>query len=175
MLWDPPAAEKFVEVTAAKEAAFRELAKHHFPEMYKELRAPVQPTAQQVVQQSAIEQPSSVPAAPVGGVVQPQAPPTIPQNVSVPAVDAAQQIDQAPAPHSSPPVSAQVNTRSRPLVPGRSGVQRKSSYKGQPHSGARVAVSPTTRKYYDAKNLKRKQDREAKKQAEQRSGLTDSS
>ena len=129
--------------------------------IYKELRAPVQPTAQQVVQQSAAEQPSSMPAAPLGAVVQPSMAPAIPSNVSVPPVDPAQQIDQAPTldVNESPPEPTSAPHRphrAARLPRPQSGVGHKSSYKGQPNAQPRVAASAKTRSRYDANNARRR-------------------
>jgi hypothetical protein len=148
LLWDPPAAQKFAQAISAKEATFRELAKHHFPNIYKELRTPVQPTAQQTVQQAAFEQMSSLPPLLRGTVMPPQVPPAIPSNIAIREIDPTQQIDQA---------------SSIRLPQGKSGSSSHSSYRGQPHSRPRVVVSPTTRKRYDENNARKKLKREQAK------------
>lgn len=170
LLWNVNDATNWVQKIAHSEAAFLELAKHHFPEVYSRLRAVAQPTPAQSADAVAVAPPSV--AAP-SSQVQP------PVSLSNAAAATNLAAAAAPAPRvaaAAPRHSTRRSVRQRgPAMPpavhavpqpgaGASGSGKATSYPGQPNTGPRKVVDAKTRERYDKKSGYKKVQREVKKQ-----------
>lgn len=160
LLWNLSDAESFVADVACKETAFLELMKHNFPDIYAQIRAPVQATAEQHLTQTVAEQSVSPPELPTVGAMQPIAPMSIPNSTPAPTEHDAPQTDQAGAPSVH---AAAHLPRPRRLPKGKSAGTKRSSYCGQNHTGPRVQVDPKKRARMDKKNLNKRIKRQSQR------------
>lgn len=171
LLWDPPASERFAASVVAREAAFRELGKNSFPEIYAILRAPVNPT---VAQGQVVNATASMPCIQTEAVPMSQVPPPSIPTADLMLAPVCVQLWSAP---NQPQAPAQLAlslppSKGNPSKPSGNRIRRRAnltsaqppSYKGQPHTGARVEQSTTSRQYSDIRNQNKREKRAAAKQ-----------